>query len=92
MRRDAILEESWIFQVSLYARFLSMQALHKVQNMPEYDWVIPDGRVLHVWSSFRMYLNMHPVLNMPSFRIRQGCEYAKVTQGAEYALIDLNMP
>ena len=38
MRRDAIMEGFWIFQDSKYARFLQMQVLHKVLNMPEYGW------------------------------------------------------
>ena len=29
---------------------------------------------------------------MPGLRTWQGCEYASVTQGAEYAWISLNMP
>ena len=28
---------------------------------------------------------------MPEFRIWQGCEYARVTEGAEYAWISLNI-
>ena len=36
MRQDAIMEEFWIFQSSEYLRFLHMQGLHKVLNMPEY--------------------------------------------------------
>ena len=32
---------------------------------------------------------MPPVLNMPGLDIWQGGEYARVTQGAEYALISL---
>ena len=40
VRRDAILEKFWIFQGSQYARFLYMQALQKVLNMPEYGWII----------------------------------------------------
>ena len=35
MCQDAIMELSWIFQDSEYARFLSVQALHKVLNMAE---------------------------------------------------------
>ena len=35
MRRDAIMEEFWIFQDSEYARFLQMQALRKVLNKAE---------------------------------------------------------
>ena len=36
MRRDAIMEGFWIFLYSKYARFLRMQVLYKVLNMPEY--------------------------------------------------------
>ena len=36
MRQDAIMEEFCIFQESEYARFLHMQALHKVLHMPKY--------------------------------------------------------
>ena len=39
MRRDAIMEGFWILQDSEYARFLRMQAVHKVLNMPEYGWI-----------------------------------------------------
>ena len=35
MRPDAIMQKFWIFQDSEYARFLYMQALHKVLNMAE---------------------------------------------------------
>ena len=48
MRRDAIIEGFWIFQGSEYARFLSMQALHKVLHMPEYGWVMSYGKVLNM--------------------------------------------
>ena len=40
MRWDAIMEEFWIFQDSKYARFLHMQELHKVLNIPEYGWIM----------------------------------------------------
>ena len=39
--------------------------------------------------TFHRVLNMPPVL-MPGLRIWQGCEYAMVTQGAEYSRICLN--
>ena len=39
MRWNAIIERFWIFQASTYARFLHMQAPHKVLNMPEYTWI-----------------------------------------------------
>ena len=35
MRRDAIMEELWIFQDYEYARFLHIQALYNVPNIPE---------------------------------------------------------
>ena len=34
MRQNAIMEGLWIFQDSEYARFLNMQVLHKVLDMP----------------------------------------------------------
>ena len=40
MRRDAIMEGFWISQDSEYARFLQMQASHKVLNMSEYHALI----------------------------------------------------
>ena len=43
-------------------------------------------------STFYRVLNKPPVLNMPGPRIWQGCQYARVTQGAEYASISLTMP
>ena len=36
MRLDAIMTGFGILQDSQYARFLHMQGLHKVKNMPEY--------------------------------------------------------
>ena len=30
------------------SRFLRMEALHKVSNMPEYGWIMPYGRVLNM--------------------------------------------
>ena len=36
MRQDAIMEGFSILQDSKYARFLRMQALHKVLSMPEH--------------------------------------------------------
>ena len=48
MLRHAIMEEFWIFQDSEYAKFLHMQALRKVLNMPEYGWIMPDYSVLNM--------------------------------------------
>ena len=39
----------------------------------------------YAWSTFHIVLNKPPVLNMPGLRIWQGCEYARVTKGVEYA-------
>ena len=48
MRRDAVMEEFWIFQNSKYARFLLMQAFHKTLNMPENCWIMSYGRVFNM--------------------------------------------
>ena len=42
MSQDAIMEGFWMFQDSKYARFLHLQALQKVLNMSEYDWIMPE--------------------------------------------------
>ena len=39
----------------------------------------------YAWSKFRRVLNVPLVLNMPGLGIWQGCEYARITQGSEYA-------
>ena len=44
--RNIIMEEFWIFQDSEKVRFLHMQELHKVLNMPKYGWNMPYERVL----------------------------------------------
>ena len=44
----AIEEGFWIFHAFKYARFLCMQALHKVLNVPEYSWIIPYDWVLNM--------------------------------------------
>ena len=41
-----------------------------------------DGRVLNM--SGHKVLNMRPLLNMSVLGIWEGCEYVKVTQGAEF--------
>ena len=48
MQWDSIMEEFWMFQDSKYARFLRMQALHKVVNMPDYSWIMPYASVLNM--------------------------------------------
>ena len=52
MRREAIMEEFWIFQDSEYDSFLHIQELHKVLNMPEYGWIVSYGRVLNISGQF----------------------------------------
>ena len=42
MRGDAIMKGFWALQYSEYAKFLHMQALHKVLSMPDYDWMMPE--------------------------------------------------
>ena len=37
-------------------------------------------------------MNMNEIIKMPGVETWQSCEYARVTQSAEYALISLNMP
>ena len=46
----------------------------------------------YAWWTFHKILNKPLFLNMSGLRIWQGCEYARVTQGAEYTWINLNMP
>ena len=90
MRRDAIMECFWIFLDSEYVRFLHMQGLHKVLNITEYGWIITYDRILF-WICLVNVSQGPPVFNMPGLRMWQGCEYARVTQGVEYAWINLNM-
>ena len=60
----------------------------------EYAWIWLNNALWqgseYDWSTFHKVLNRPPVLNMPGLRIWQGCEYARVTQVAEYAWISLN--
>ena len=46
MSRDVIMKEFWIFYDLEYARFLHMQALRKILDMPEHGWIMLCGRVL----------------------------------------------
>ena len=48
MCRDIIKEGFLIFRDSDYVRFLPMQALRKVLNMPEYGKMMPYGIVLNM--------------------------------------------
>ena len=45
----------------------------------------------YVWSMPHRVLNKPPVPDMPGLRIWQGCKNPRVTQGAEYASISLNI-
>ena len=46
----------------------------------------------YVWLTFHRVLNKPPVLNMPGLSIWLGCEYVRVTQGAEYVWVSLSLP
>ena len=76
-----------VSQVSVYAR---------VAQGSEYAWIWLNNASWqsseYACSMFYRVLNKPPVLNMQGLRIWQGFEYARVTQGAKYALISLNMP
>ena len=80
MHRDAIMEGLWICQDSEYGRFLHWK--HCTRFWIWLNNVLWQGST-YVWSTFHRVLNNPPVLNMPGLRIWQGCEYARVTQGAE---------
>ena len=63
--------------------------------MPEYGWINCSdyGRGLNMpGQSFTGFWIMPPVLNISGLGISWGCEYARVTQGSEYAWISLNVP
>ena len=79
---NAIMEKFWIFQDSKYASFCICKHCRRfwiwLNNAPWQD-------AEYAWSTFHMVLNNLPVLNMSGLRIWQGCEYARVTQGAECA-------
>ena len=73
---------------------LYVQGLHIVLNMTEQCLnklfsLLQSSE--YVWSKVHRVLDVPQVLNMPWFGIWQGCEYVKVIQGSEYALIRLNM-
>ena len=46
---DAVMKWFWIFQdLNIYAKFLHMQALHRVLNMSGYGWIMPEETFLIV--------------------------------------------
>ena len=55
----------WLFQDSKYAQFLHMRGLHKILNMPQYDWIMPEWTVLTM-AGFWICL----------IKVSQGFEYA----------------
>ena len=57
------MEGFWIFQDPEYARFLHIQGLHKVMNMPEHGWIMPAQTVLAKFSICQV-------------NVSQGFEYA----------------
>ena len=48
MRGDAITERFLVIQDSEYARFLRLQALREVLNMPECGWIMLYDKVLNM--------------------------------------------
>ena len=76
-----------VYQVSVYG---------SVAQGCKYAWIWLKNALWqgseYAWSRYYKHLNKPPVLNMLGLRTLQGCEYARVTQGAEYAWISLNIP
>ena len=98
MRQDAIMEGFWIFQDSEHARLPHMRGLHKVPDIPEHDWIMPEEIVftmpefwiclIKVSQGFEYVFGWKYARDLNV----QGCEYMRVTQGAEYTWISLNIP
>ena len=89
-----IKEVFWIFQDCKYVRFLNMQALHKVLDMPEYGWIMPYGRVLNMpgprWQCFKLTYSSNYVRaqNMARLLISEGYKGCWICLNkSEYALI-----
>ena len=93
MCRVLNMSEFWIF---LNFRVCQVSAYASIAQGSEYAWIWLNNALLqgseHAWSMFHMIFNKPQVLNIPGLRKWQGCEYARVTQGAEYAWTSLNMP
>ena len=88
MHQNAIMEGSWIFQDSKYVRFLLMQVLHKILNIPEYGLILPYGRVLNMPGHRFTILNKSRVLNVPGLGIFDGYTGCWIyLNKSEYALI-----
>ena len=87
-----------LLKSSEYSRIPSMPGfcIPSAGQCSEYAWIwlnnAPWQGSEYACSTFHTVLNKPPVLNMPGLRTWQSCEYARVTQGAEYAWISLNMP
>ena len=95
MHVDAIMEGFWIFHDSKYGRlqrdwYACMWVKHAWINCSDH---FEYGILLkYAWSTFHRVLNLLPVLNIPGFRVWLGCEYLRVTRGAEFAWTILNVP
>ena len=85
-----------------YGRVLNIPGF-QVCQISAYANVVEDSEYVRIWlnnalwqsseygqSTFLRVLNKLPLLNMPGLWILQGFEYARVTQGTEYAWICLN--
>ena len=77
MHWDAITEWFWIFQDSEYARFLHMQELHKVVNMPGYGQIIPERTVLTMAELWTCLVKVSQ-----EFWISSGSKYARTRKMA----------
>ena len=86
-----------IMKDSGYSRIPSMpgSAYASVAQGFEYTWMWMNNALRqgseYAWSTFCRILNKSLVLNMIGLKIWQGYGYARVTHGAEYAWISLNM-
>ena len=76
-----------LWKGSEYSRILNMRGFF-IYNKLFWLWLSYE----HAWSKFHRVLNMSLVLNMPGLRIWPARDYARVTQGYEYAWISLKMP
>ena len=77
-------------------RVCQVSAYASVAKGSEYAWIwlnnVLSQGFQYDWFTFHKVLEKPPVLNMLGLRIWKGCEYARVTQSAEYLWISLNMP
>ena len=85
MHRDEVMEGSEYSKI----RVCQVSSCANIAQGPEYASICLNNTLWqgseYSWSTFHRVLNKAAVLNMLGFRIWQGCKYARVTQGTEYA-------